>query len=291
HKMAASSFRQGDEVVVGNHRIFMINDAEPEPDVPPRRDDVTRVQPPAFIAPPAPGTMIRRGSWRQNLEGAEPSIETALAEPELGPAPAQKPGRRAREPRKPSPSPAAAPRRGWGRLLHIFSARAYAPGHEQIFSSPLVFGLVGTLVVLALVGFALYGIIVRTAANRLYNQAIESLDDGDYRNAILRFDSFLKSNRDDPRASKARVHRAMANVRQYTGASGPSWTLALEAERAMVENVGELPEYRDSSTELAEQVIRTGEALADRARIAADERALADAESTVKLHEKVAGKV
>jgi outer membrane protein assembly factor BamB len=286
HKMAASSFRQGDEVAVGNHRIFMINDAEPEPDVPPRRDDITRVQPPAFIAPPAPGTMIRRGSWRQNLQTAEPSVETALAEPE----PAEEPKRRAREPRKPAVSPAEAPRRGWGRLLHVFSARAYAPGHEQILSSPLVFGLVGTLVVLALVGFALYGIIVRTAANRHFNQAIEALDDGDYRNAILRFDSFLKSSPDDLRAGKARVHRAMANVRQYTVAAGPSWSLALDAERDMVENVGELPEYRDSSSELAEQVIRTGEALADRARIAADERALADAESTVALHEKVAGK-
>src|SRR5437899_7819987 len=30
HKMAASSFRLGDEVAVGSHRIFMINDGEPE---------------------------------------------------------------------------------------------------------------------------------------------------------------------------------------------------------------------------------------------------------------------
>src|SRR5437899_3602926 len=58
----------------------------------------------------------------------------------------------------------------------------------------------------------------------------------------------------------------------------------------MVESVSSLPEYRDSSTELAEQVIRTGEALADRARISADAKALADAESTVALHEQVAGK-
>src|SRR5258708_5202887 len=59
HKMSSSSFRQGDEVQVGACRIFMINEGEAGPvaaPTSPPRDDVTRVQPPSFLAPPAAGT-------------------------------------------------------------------------------------------------------------------------------------------------------------------------------------------------------------------------------------------
>src|SRR5882757_8534170 len=42
HKMASASFRQGDEVQVGEFRLFMINDGELDaPPAPPPRDDVT----------------------------------------------------------------------------------------------------------------------------------------------------------------------------------------------------------------------------------------------------------
>ena len=69
----------------------------------------------------------------------------------------------------------------------------------------------------------------------------------------------------DPRTSKARVLRALADVRQYTATTGASWSNALMAARKMVDTVGKEPAYRDVSTELAELVIKTGEALADRA--------------------------
>src|SRR5262249_54927977 len=71
-------------------------------------------------------------------------------------------------------------------LVYVFSARAYAPGQESVLSSPLVFGLAVALAVLILVGVALYGIIVKTATDRLYNTAVANLEDGDYRNALRR---------------------------------------------------------------------------------------------------------
>lgn len=281
-KMARSSFRQGDEVQVGRTRIFMIHDGGPEPTSPPARDDLTRVQAPSFLAPPAAGTVIARGSGRRSREAAPPSAETA-------PAHSTHEDRAARRARQPT-LPVAPPRRGWGRLFFLFSARGHAPGREEVLSSPLVFGLGATLAALVLVGVALYGIIARTTASRLFNQAVESLEDGDYRNAIRRFDEFLRANPDDARAGKARVHRAMAGVRQYTTPTGPSWSLALEAERAMLESVGGADDYRDASTELDELVLRTGEALADRASASADATTLAEAESAVALHATVSGK-
>ncbi len=44
----------------------------------------------------------------------------------------------------------------------------------------------------------------------------------------------------------------------------------MKAAREMVDEVGSLPEYRDASTELAEQLVKAVEGLADRARSVAD---------------------
>jgi outer membrane protein assembly factor BamB len=159
-----------------------------------------------------------------------------------------------------------------------------------VLSSPLVFGLVVSLATLIVLSIALWGIIQRTVASRLYNQAVDGLNDGDYRNALRRYDEFLARFPRDSRAGKARVLRALANVRQFTATAGASWTNALEAEGEMAHTVAREPSYRDSSTELAELVLNTAEALADRAKTSADPRALADAESAVALHGQVAGK-
>lgn len=291
HKMSASSFRQGDEIAVGGCRIFMVNDGEPELKIPPPRDDVTRVQAPTFIPPPAEGAVITRGSWRNNLEVAPPSGETAVADYESTPK-AEPRGRRAQA--RPAPGgmfeETNIPERGWLWFFRRFSARGYAPGDERVMSSPLVFGLGAALVALVLAGISLYGIIVRTTATRLFNRAVETLEDGEYRNAIRLFDDFIKANPEDVRSGKARVHRAMANVRQYTAGAGASWSLALEAERAMLDDVGGEESYRDSSTELDELVLRTGEMLADRAKGAADAKTLSEAEAAVTLHNRIAGK-
>ncbi len=63
----------------------------------------------------------------------------------------------------------------------------------------MVFGLAIALVALVLIGFALYGIIVRTSATRLFDSAVASLEDGDYRTSLRRFDEFIKANPEDKR--------------------------------------------------------------------------------------------
>src|SRR5262249_43602255 len=102
-------------------------------------------------------------------------------------------------------------------------------------------------------------------------------------------DVFLAANPKDSRSGKARVMRALANVRQFVSLEGGTWSSALEAAREMQEHVGKQPEFRDERVELAELIIRIGEGLADRARHTADPKALAEAESAVPLHAVVAG--
>ncbi len=281
HRMAACSFRQGDEIQVGPCRIFMLL---ADDDLPPQ-DDKTRIQ-----APPVVGAKPKLDGvdWARDLEIERPARRTITAEPEL---------RRGHRGVAPRPEPAEAPKpqkkvtlRGWGGFVAALRGRGTAPGEERILSSPVVIGLGLALIVLTTLGIGLRGVIARTAASRLFNQAVDSFDDGDYRTAMKRFDDFLAANKGDTRAGKARVLRALANVRQFTGATGASWSNALEAEREMVETVGGEEAYRDSSPDLDELVIRTGEELADRARLSANAKVLDEAESTVPLHNRIAGK-
>lgn len=326
-KMTSASIRQGDEIAVGPCRIFMLY---ADDDIPPAKDDATRVQPaPAFtqapasprnrsrkredppkvrdlpdddIVPPkddatrvqpapdftqAPPLPRNRGWKREepvnlkNFEADPSSVEISLE------GPISEAWDRTRSQEADQPKERTKARR---KLPGFLNFDQDAPGQEKILTSPLVIGLVSSLVILIILGVVLKSIITKTVATRLYQRAIESLDDGDYRNALLRFDQYLASNPSDPKStSQARVLRALANVRQYTSSTGASWTNALEAEREMLEKVAQEPAYRDSSSDLADEVIRTGEALADRAKATADARTLGEAEAAFTLHARVAG--
>ncbi|WP_406699924.1 PQQ-binding-like beta-propeller repeat protein [Singulisphaera sp. Ch08] len=291
-RMASSSFRQGDEIVVGPCRIFMIHADEDLP-----QDDKTRIQPAPFISTaPAtttaksrsrvrPGKPFERQDWIEDLAVAPPSAEMAVA-----PSDSRERGGRHKSRRPRADAKSKTGKRGVRGLFDRFFSTQVAPGEERVLTSPLVFGLVGAVVVLVVLGFALNTIIARTVTTRMFHRAVESLDDGDYRNAIRRFDEFLaRKSGDESRDSKARVLRALANVRQFTSSTGASWSNALTAEREMLDQVGDEPAFRDSSIELAELVLKTGESLADRARVVADAASLGEAESALALHARVAG--
>lgn len=292
-KMAASSFRQGDEITVGHCRIFMIHADE---DLAPlAEDDKTRVQaaPAMPVAAPAAAAPRKRkrsanppgkADLMAGLEVAPPSVEIEVDGPELLRGTSGKGEGWRSKPRAPGS------KKGLVQRLKSLVSNQAAPGEERVLSSPLVFGLAVTLAVLIGLGVMLQGIIARTISTRLYQRAVESLDDGDYRNALRRFDEYLaRRSGDEKTRGKARVLRALANVRQFTSATGASWSNALAAEVEMVQDVSREPAYRDSSTDLAELVVRTGESLADRARTMADRKSLSEAESAVALHAQVTG--
>jgi len=319
HKMTRSSLHQGDEMTVGRCRLFMLRldetlEARPAC-LPAKRSDEERtrvLEGPAHLhfspgrggtaaggiaaprpasSPPMPAqSPLERDDWLQEL-GMKVEQETRAEDVETQ----RHPSARGRSSGR-SAGPGQTGQQAAGPLGHLqnwFRAlrdeRALAPGRERIVSSPLVVGLVLSLGLLLLLGLGLRSIIIKTLADQRYNRAVEVMQDGDYRTAIRDFDIFLTSHPQDPRAGKARVLRALANVRQYISISGGTWSTALEAAREMYGQVGAEPEFRDERGELAELVIRIGEGLADRARHAADAKALQEAESTVPLHAQIAG--
>jgi outer membrane protein assembly factor BamB len=322
HKMASSTIHQGDEITVGRCRMFLLKVEEerhsrPSPDRG-AADGRTRVMAAPVVpvdpkaAPSGPPqssrpahlhisghreeSLLERGDWLDALDKNAPH-DLGTSRPAPAPAPGAKPEvlRRLKSetiplatPSKPRPMPMGqSPIRVWLDRLRVLT-QGSAPGRERIVSSPLIISLVVALVVLVMMGFWLKGIIAATVATRTFTTAMQDFEDGNYRSAIRNFDVFLQANPADARANKARVMRAFADVRQYLAPDGSTWSSALESAKAMVEQVGELPEFRDEQTDLAEQLIRIGEGLADRARHTADAKALAEAESVVPLHAQVA---
>jgi len=299
HKMSVSSIGQGDEIVVGACRMFLL-----------RGDDARKQASHSKASPddertrkvPGPADQALRGGrsrsksrgesvleeddWLASLRGAPGGEEGDSA-----PIPLARPaGRGRREERTPAQQEAPSkPRwRTWVEWSLRLGSSA-APGRERIATSPLVIALVASIALLAGMGFWLKGTIATNAANRAFNRGLQTFDDGDYRTAMREFESFLRSNPHDPRAGKAKVLRAFANVRQYAGAEGATWSSALEAAEEMRKQVSKLPEFRDVRVELSELIIKAGEGLADRARNSADPKVLAEAETAVPLHAQVAG--
>ena len=299
-RMVTGSVRQGDEISVGPCRIFLLRmDEGPEPASMPGAkavDGRTRVMPPPLVsrtsttgARPDEQTESKprhgQRSSHSKRENGPPELVEAIQS--LGDSvtreifPAQTPKK----------DPARSKPTGWlRRLLRRWMPEdEAAPGRERIISSPLVIGLVAALVVLVGMGFWLKSIIAVSLANRAFTRGIEEFEDGDYRTSIRDLDRFMASNPEDKRVGKARVIRALANVRQYVSPNASTWTSALDAAREMFEQVGEEEEFRDQRVELAELVLRIGEGLADRAMHGADAQSLSEAESSVSLHAQVAG--
>ena len=309
-KMTTASIRQGDEVVVGDCRIFMLRNDETidAGAAQPQNDDDDEGRTKVLTAPFVPigaksdggrradhgksHSRTRAASALENEDWLTSLRSDVRVKPvESAPAEALKRGYKAPkadEPAKelePPPSPRSPGVIEWLRSLRI----SQAPGQERIASSPVVLGLLASLVLLVAMMFGLSAIIAATVATRTFNQGVQDYDDGDYRTAIRAFNTFLKTNPDDPRTGKARVLKAMANVRQYISADGGTFSSALEASQQALEEVGGLEEFRDVRADLGELIIRVGEGLADRARTSADRKSLAEAESAVSLHAQVAG--
>ncbi len=297
-RMVSGSIGQGDEISVGPCRIFLlrIDDATEVLSRTQSRslDGKTRVMPPPTFPATSPAQTIQeetqstgtRRSRSGRSKREEPAFEL-IEELEglVEPASIEISSSRSRV------AAQARKKDGWLRRIarRWIPERAAVPGREQIASSPLVLGLIAAFVVLVGMGFWLKTIIAATIANRTFNQGIEAFDDGDYRTSIRDLDGFIASYPEDPRVAKARVFRAIANVRQYVSPNGSTWTSALEAAHQMFQEVGQEAEFRDQRVDMAELVIRIGEGLADRARHNADAQALSEAEDSVQLHAQIAG--
>jgi outer membrane protein assembly factor BamB/predicted component of type VI protein secretion system len=278
NKVVIASFKQGDELRIGSYRIFLLT-----PDDVPAEIEKTMVQP----MPAGAGmSRLERDDWAKDLQ-TPAATATAPRKSKKGAIEATDLLEEALPPVSPLPKPKP---QSWlqRRLSQLIPSDA-PPGEERIVTSPLVIGLVATLATLGLLSYLLWGVIDRRMTDSLYRNAVDNLNDGSFRNAMQGFDRFLAAKPKDSRAGKARVLRAMANVRQYTSGGAAVWSDALKAAQEMVQEVGREDAYKDSSTELAEVVVKIAEGLADRTKGNGDPKSLAEAETAFKFHEQIGG--
>ena len=269
-KVVSASFRRGDELVIGAYRIFMMSESDEPID-----QAKTQVQrKPAADA-----------NWLEEGDAAAPAAAaTAKGGRAAKPSKATKPALASTAEPAPVRQVKVSP---WRKFLRLVNAGA-APGQEKLLTSPLVLGLAVLLGFLTLLGFFLWNIVTKNRADRQFLTANSAFDERDYRTAIKGFDEFLETNPGDLRVSQARVRRALANVRQFTGSNG-QWTTAIEAAEQMLTKVKDERAYSDHKMDLAAEVLKATEGLADIAKSKADASVLEETESARKLHTAISG--
>ncbi len=318
-KVKSKGLSQGDEIHIGHSRIFLLSVEDDGPD----HGEKTVVQAPLAVgdyavepsrpaSPPVPEY--------HRMEMAAPSLEfpndeldqPAPAKPsrrDAAPAPLRRSDWRERaaprtvfddledltsddEESEPSTTRSAStpePLVWFKRVVAILRGVDRPPGEERVFTSPVVIGLAVTFLLLIGLSFGLYRVIVRTEAQGRFTAATENYERGDFVAAIKGFDAYLKAEPEGLRSNKAQVYRALARVRQHTSATSGSWNNAFKEAEAMLQDVSSLPEYRDVSVDLADEVRKTAEGMFERARDLADPAWFSQAQAAIALHSKIAG--
>ncbi len=319
-KVKSKGLRQGDEIHVGHSRIFLLSVEDDGPD----HGEKTVVQAP-IAANDYPIEPVRSASppppEYHRMEMAAPSLEFSNDEVDE-PATARPPRREASppplarsdwrkqaaprtvfddfedvssddeesEPSTSTRSASTSQAQSWpSRVVAILRGVDRPPGEERVFTSPVVIGLAITFLLLVGLSFGLYRVIVRTEAQGRFTAATDSYERGDFVAAIKGFDAYLTAEPEGSRANKAKVYRSLARVRRHTSATSGSWNNAYKEAEAMLDDVSSLPEYRDVSVDLADEVRKTAEGMLDRARELADPAWLNQAQAAIALHSKIAG--
>ncbi|HVW36425.1 MAG TPA: PQQ-binding-like beta-propeller repeat protein, partial [Pirellulales bacterium] len=112
---------------------------------------------------------------------------------------------------------------------------------------------------------------------------------GSYTQAIAKFDAFLESFPDNEHASKVRVDRGMAQMRQAVDA-GRNWPQTLETAKQIIGEISSEKDFKEARNELAALLPAIAEGLADQAREKLDPALVEQAHETEKLVGKYVSK-
>ncbi len=278
----AKTFKTGDELRVGSTRIVLIDDSE---------DD-------AEISRKESGGRADGVDWMTEIESARPAEQPVAAsrkakksanpvDAEYDRVVAEAMARRIEREKAKKEEQQKTHEPILKKIARMLASADQKPGEERILTSPLVVGLAATLTFLLIIGVSLWFVSQRNAANSAYLQAVDGLDHGDYRNAILRFEDFMKRFPKDKRTSDAKVFRELANVRQFLSTPGPSLTNGVTAAREMLNKVSGETKFRDVRFELAELVLKASEGLADRAKSTTNPKDLDETRAAIELHNEI----
>lgn len=312
---------EGDVIRVGDLDLVLLNGSDEKAEAPPREPPTAartaarsehreepRYEEPRYEEPePLPGEISDRdlellSAGEIEIPVVQPVARPKKAKPEPGreeprPERDEKPGpeeelpvlpvgpapKHEAEPSPKAPASRPEPTGFWARLRG-----RRRPGEQDALTSPLVLGLGGLSLALLLAAAAIWLLIGREGADRLYEAATADREARRYAEAIQGYERFLVEYPRDPRTDDARYELGRTRVERYTAGASPDWDKAIREfdrfARASRDEPG-FNQHRDLFLNLAE-AIASG-AAADAVR-SGDREPLAAAAEGRKLYERYA---
>lgn len=158
--------------------------------------------------------------------------------------------------------------------------------HERnVWDSPLLLIGGGSLLAMVLLGGVLYWALGKGNADEAFRVAEQDYSAGSYTQAIQKFDAFLESFPEDPKASTVKVHRGMAQMRQ-TVDGARDWSKALETAKAIITQISTEKDFGEARQELVALLPKLAEGLANQARDNRDHSLVDKSHETLKLISK-----
>ena len=188
----------------------------------------------------------------------EPAAKPSAAVPPPAPAapaaaPSRKPTPSRAEPRSPEVS---------DRLRKALRTQDRHPSDRDPLQSPLVLGLAGVTVVLAMVGAVLYFMAGRQTTAAAFTAAKQLYDDKKYNTAIVALEKFATEHPDDLSAEPARIMAGLARVDQAIESATPDYPAALQQLKDFVTARRDKPGFEEQHTAITDRAgrISAGEA-------------------------------
>lgn len=185
---------------------------------------------------------------------------------------------------KAMPVARAIPARSAARPTARASA-AHGEYYVPIWRSPLFLIMSGSLLLLGLIGVAVYIYYVQGQQQRAFNLAKESLDANLPQKAVAEFNAFLKEFPEGDLANQAVVWRDIAKLRAQKDAQSPNWKETLDAAQNLVRDNADLPLFQSSEADVVGLLSDTAKKMATAAKDRKDNEPLNLAREVLRIFE------
>lgn len=165
--------------------------------------------------------------------------------------------------------------------------RSTRPGEQDVLRSPLILGLGAGTLVLLLATAAIWFLMGREVAGRLYERGATALGDGQFAQSIQAFDQFVERYPRHELASKAMIGAGKARILQEIGGAAPSWERGIEQLQEFVKRNRSSAEFADLEPTIRDYAEQIALGAAKSAEATRDEKPLewsADAQLLLERH-------
>ncbi|HVW01195.1 MAG TPA: PQQ-binding-like beta-propeller repeat protein, partial [Planctomycetaceae bacterium] len=111
------------------------------------------------------------------------------------------------------------------------------PGEQDLLRSPLILGLGGGVLALALTALTLWFVIGRESSNRRYDLAVQEIQEHRYSQGIQSLEAFLHDYPHHRRAAEGRRVLGESRIEQSLAGAAPAWNQAFERLEAYINSV------------------------------------------------------